>query len=84
MLKELSSAISKSQPHEGTFKGGTITVAAVQYYYAGYGKCLHQDVQVTELVFPIAGIFFIPPDRVFGNVKEEVMWLSCVVTHADL
>lgn len=31
-----------------------------------------QTLESVELVFPITGHSFLPPDRVFGNVEQEI------------
>lgn len=31
-----------------------------------------QQIESVELVFPITGYSFLPPDRVFGNIEKEV------------
>jgi hypothetical protein len=32
-----------------------------------------------ELVFPIAGHSFIPPDRVFGNIEKEARHMKVII-----
>jgi hypothetical protein len=38
-----------------------------------------KHTEVIELVFPIAGHSFIPPDRVFGNIEKEVTRMEVII-----
>lgn len=38
-----------------------------------------QHVKTVELIFPIRGHSFIPPDRVFGNIEKKIRKMSVIV-----
>ncbi|CAH4038869.1 unnamed protein product [Pieris brassicae] len=38
------------------------------------------DVQEIQIVFPVVGHSFLPPDRVFAHVEKETRKLECIIT----
>ncbi|CAK1584518.1 unnamed protein product [Parnassius mnemosyne] len=40
-------------------------------------------VQIIEIVFPIVGHSFIPPDHVFAHVEKDVRKLECILRPED-
>ncbi|PSN47367.1 hypothetical protein C0J52_06548 [Blattella germanica] len=42
-----------------------------------------QTIEEVELVFPVVGHSFIPPDRIFGRIEKETKKLDTIIKPED-
>lgn len=48
------------------------------------GRFAPDNIEEVELVFPITGHSFLPPDRVFGNIEREIKKLEEIIKPEEI
>lgn len=47
--------------------------------HSWFGCFAPSNIEVLEIVFPVTGHSFLPPDRVFGNVERGIKKLEEII-----
>lgn len=61
----------------GQNKNAMILTMAMKWLYDS--KVIYPDLQEVQLIFPVTGHSFIPPDRVFALTEKEIKRRECIV-----